>query len=228
LAEVLGVSLNAPGRRIPLALKVVYTLFMLVLVPVYWVNYGPTNFLYFCDMSLFLTMAAIWLESPLLAAIPAVGLFLPQLFWVFDFLGGCVGHSITGMTDYMFDSGIPLYARGLSSFHGWLPFLLLWLVWRLGYDRRALVLWTTLSWALMLISYFFLPMPPVSDPNVPVNVNYVFGLSDKEPQHWMAHWQWLVLLMLALPIVFYVPTHFFFAYLFPPKTNAEVQADSKS
>ena len=30
---------------IPLWLKLAFTAFMFVLVPVYWANYGPTNFL---------------------------------------------------------------------------------------------------------------------------------------------------------------------------------------
>jgi hypothetical protein len=33
--------------RIPLVLKLGYTAFMAVLVPVYWHYYGPTHFLYF-------------------------------------------------------------------------------------------------------------------------------------------------------------------------------------
>jgi len=37
---------TAPGiRRIPLAIKLAFTAFMAVLVPVYWNKYGPTNFL---------------------------------------------------------------------------------------------------------------------------------------------------------------------------------------
>ena len=40
-----------------MSLKVAYTAFMAVLVPVYWHHYGPTNFLYFCDVALFLTLA---------------------------------------------------------------------------------------------------------------------------------------------------------------------------
>ncbi len=42
------------------------------------------------------------------------------------------------MTDYMFKHENSLFLRGLSLFHGWLPFLLVYLVWQLGYDRRAL------------------------------------------------------------------------------------------
>src|SRR5262249_15633145 len=36
---------------IPLWIKLAYTAFMAVLIPVYLKNYGPTNFLYFCDVA---------------------------------------------------------------------------------------------------------------------------------------------------------------------------------
>ena len=66
-------------NRLPLWLKLAYTAFMAVLVPVYWYYYGPTNFLYFCDVALFLTLAGIWLESPLLVSMCAVGIVAPQI-----------------------------------------------------------------------------------------------------------------------------------------------------
>jgi hypothetical protein len=47
-----------PSQPVPAWLKWVFTAFMAVLVPVYWANYGPTNFLYFCDASLFLKRIA--------------------------------------------------------------------------------------------------------------------------------------------------------------------------
>jgi hypothetical protein len=77
---------------------VAYTAFCAVLVPTYLVAYGPTNFLYFYDFALLTTLAAIWLESPMLASAPAVGLLLPQALWVVDFLGATVGIPLTGMT----------------------------------------------------------------------------------------------------------------------------------
>jgi hypothetical protein len=137
------------ARRIPLAAKLAYTAFMAVLVPSYTYFYGPTNFLYFCDVALLVTLVAMWAESPLLASMPAVGILLPQALWVVDFLGGCVGHHVTGMSAYMFHGDrtfLSLFKRGLSFFHFWLPFLVLWNVWRLGYDRRAFVAWTALAW----------------------------------------------------------------------------------
>lgn len=110
---------------------------MAVLVPVYWYYYGPTNFLYFCDIALFLTLVGIWKENSLFISVCAVGILHPQSIWVLDFFGIMVGVPLTGMTVYMISPGASLFLRGLSLFHDWLPFLLLYLVWRLGYDRRA-------------------------------------------------------------------------------------------
>lgn len=196
--------------RIPLWAKLLYSGFVAVLVPYYWATYGPTNFLYFCDMALLITLVAIWTESPLLASMPAVGILLPQALWCIDFLCVLVGWRVIGLTDYMFNPELSLVARGLSFFHFWLPFLVLWLVWRLGYDRRALVIWTGLAWFLMLICFFLLPAPPppVDAPNLPVNVNYVYGFSDAHPQEWMPPLAWFALIMAGLPAVIFLPTHY--------------------
>lgn len=202
--------------RIPLWLKVAYTAFMAVLIPVYWMNYGPTNFLYFCDIALLLTLVGIWKESPLLVSMPAVGIVLPQALWCADFAATAFGGHLAGMTGYMFDEHKSLFLRGLSFFHGWLPFLLIFLVARLGYDRRALKGWTVLAFALCLIAFFLLPPAgaELSDPNLPRNVNYVFGFDDAKPQPWMPANVYLVAWMALLFSVVYVPTHFLLTKLF--------------
>lgn len=201
-------TIAAPTSRLPLWLKLAYTAFMAVLVPVYCANYGPTNFLFFCDVALLVTLVAIWIESPLLASMCAVGIIGSQTLWVIDFLLNIFGIKLTGLTDYMFMADHSLFLRGLSLFHGWLPFLLVYLVWRLGYDRRGLPAWTLVAWALILISFFFMP-PPRPDPGLqPVNIDYVWGFSDTEPQHWMPPGVWVVGLMILLPLLLYVPVHF--------------------
>ena len=201
---------SSPKRkRVPLLLKVLYTAFVAVLVPYYWHAYGPTNFLYFCDVALLMTLGALWTENALLASMPAVGILLPQTLWCVDFLSGVVGFHPIGLTGYMFNPSLSLFTRGLSFFHFWLPFVIGWLVWRLGYDRRALIAWTLLAWTLMFISYFFMPLPPAlaSNPNLPVNIDYVFGFSDTAPQHWMSPSAFLALMLTAMPLVIFLPTH---------------------
>ncbi|TWU29494.1 hypothetical protein Pla144_02720 [Bythopirellula polymerisocia] len=210
------------GKRvssIPLWAKLAYTAFVTVLVPYYLKTYGPTNFLYFCDVALLMTVAAMWLESPLLASMPTVGILLPQMFWCLDFLVTIIGHPITGMTAYMFDENLSLFARGLSFFHFWLPLLLVWLVWRLGYDRRALVRWTLLTWVLQVVCFFGMPAPPApaDDPNLPVNINYVYGFNESVPQAWMPPGTFLTLMMIGLPMLVFLPTHLILRRVFGGK-----------
>ena len=195
--------------RVPVWLKWAYTAFMLVLVPVYWANYGPTNFIYFCDAALFLTLVAVWTDNALLASMAAVGILVPQFFWCVDFGGECLGFHLTGMTSYMFDTQRSLFLRGLSLFHGWLPFLLCYLVFRLGYDRRALKAWTGLACGLCLVAFFLLPPAgaTLADSKVPRNINYVFGLDDAHAQMWMPPGLYLAAWILALFTLAYVPTH---------------------
>src|ERR1022692_720027 len=158
-------------RKIPLTAKVVCTTFLAVLVPVYLREYGPTNFLWFCDAALLLTVAGMWLESPLLISMCAVGILLPQCLWLADFGSNLLGFHLLGLTRYMFDSQLPLFTRGLSLFHGWLPLLLAWLLGRLGYDKRALSAWTVLATGLVLVCYFFTPPAGAhpANPNTPIN-----------------------------------------------------------
>jgi hypothetical protein len=204
-----------PASRLPLWLKLAYTAFMAVLLPVYWANYGPTNFLYFCDVALLITLVGIWIESPLLISMCAVGILASQALWVVDFLSNLIGWPLTGMTDYMFAADHSLFLRSLSLFHGWLPFLLVYLVWRLGYDRRGFPAWTGLAWILVLICFLFMP-PPRPDPGLmPVNINYVWGMSDTVAQQWMPPAVWLAGLIILLPVLLYAPVHFLLRRLMP-------------
>lgn len=194
--------------RVPIGIKIAYTAFMAVLIPVYWHDYGPTNFLYFCDVALILTLFAIWPENALLISACAVGILVPQAVWVVDFLVRSTGYSLTGMTDYMFDAEHPPFLRALSLFHGWLPFLLIYLVWRIGYDRRAFWTWTGLAWVLLIVCFFFMP-PPTANPGLtPVNINYVWGLRDTAAQTWVPAYVWFVALLIGLPLFAFAPVHF--------------------
>ena len=211
----MATDIVAPAStRVPLWLKLAFTAFMFVLVPVYWTYYGPTNFLYFCDIALLLTLAGLWLNSPLLISMCAVGLLAPQTLWVVDFVLNIFGVSLVGMTDYMFKHENSLLLRGLSLFHGWLPFLLAYLVWQYGYDRRGLPAWTALAWVLMLVCFFLMP-PPRPDPGLtPVNINYVWGMSDLAAQTWMSPYLWLAGMMILLPVIFFL-THLLLARFAP-------------
>ncbi len=200
--------MNTDTLDTPIALKIAYTAFMAVLVPVYLYYYGPANFLYFCDVALILTLAGMWLDNRLLVSMSAVGILAPQILWLVDFFAQFAGYPITGVTGYMFDATKPLFLRGLSLFHGWLPLLLLYLVWRSGYDRRALKVWTVLAWVVILVCYLFMPGPRPDPGIAAVNINYVHGFSDTAAQTWMHPLLWLAMMMVVLPVALFAPTHF--------------------
>ena len=204
--------------QIPLWFKLLYSAFVAVVVPYYWLTYTPWNFLYFCDVALLMTLVGMWAESSLLISISTVGIVIAQIIWVIDwFCNLLLGVQLTGMTNYMFNAKIPLYVRGMSSFHGWLPFVLLWLVWKVGYDRRAFRLQTILAIGLLLVCFFIGPKPPPSaeHPNWAVNINYVWGMDDSASQTIMPPILWLLLMMTFLVVVLYLPTHWFLRRFFP-------------
>jgi len=195
-----------PTDQIALWLKISYTLFICVLVPVYWVQYGPGNFLWFSDIALFVTAAALWVESSLLASMMALSVLVLESVWIIDFIIGLIsGSSVIGLSAYMFDSKISLSIRALSLFHIILPLLIVWLLYRFGYDTRALIAQTLLAWIVLPVSYF------LTKPSE--NINWVYGPGGG-PQKWMPAALYLVLLMLAFPLVLYLPTHFLLKKLF--------------
>lgn len=208
----------APGRRsvIPLWLKIGYTIFLGIVIAVYWPAYGPANFLWFCDAAAILTCVALWWESPLLAGSQAVAMTLSQTIWTLDFL---TGGRLLGISAYMFDPGIRLYVRALSTFHIWMPALLLWMVWRLGYDRRSVRLQIFICWALLLASFLLTDprQPRRGYPYEAVNVNRVYGPKPVEVQHWMPSVAYLALQLVLYPLVIYWPTHLFLKRIFPQR-----------
>src|SRR5262249_15294921 len=158
------------------------------------------NFLWICDIALLLTVAALWLESRFLASMQLVAVLLPSSVWLADFVTRLLtGHFLTRWTHYMFRPDIPLTIRVLSLYHGWLPFLLLWAVRRLGYDRRSWIAQSMLTWAVLPVCYFF--TDPVRA------LNGVFGPSGEHQQTWVAPGLWLALMMLVYPGCVYLPTH---------------------
>lgn len=186
-----------------------YSLFVLTLVPIYLVCYGPTNFCYFCDLALLLTLVTVWTKHPLPASIAAVAILVPQALWITDFIIRIFGWSMIGMTDYMFNPDASLGLRGLSLFHLWLPLLLWWILTRIGYDRRAFHLWLPSGLLILIFNRLVLPAPPapMTNPDQPVNLNLVFGFSDNAVQTWMPGWLWFALLCTLLVCVAWWPTH---------------------
>lgn len=191
------------GEPIALGIKIACTLFLAVLVPAYLAHYGPRNFLWFSDIALLGAGAALWLESPLLASMMMLAVLLPECAWNLDFFGRLLtGHRMFGMSAYMFERERPRFIRALSLFHVPLPVGLVWLVHRLGYDRRAWLGQSLLALVVLPVTYW------VTDPAE--NVNWVHGLG--APQRRLPPWLYLALLIVAFALVLYLPPHLVFVY----------------
>ena len=107
--------------RIPLWVKLLYTLWVAMLLPEHWQS-SPVSFLWFCNVALLTTLAALWLENSLLASMQAVAIVWWMLLWVLDFLIHVVTGIKTiglplGMSNYMFDEKLSTFSRFLSLYH---------------------------------------------------------------------------------------------------------------
>jgi len=132
--------------RIPLGAKVAYTLWIAAWVPLYWRENGPSNFLWICDFANFAILLAIWRESALVASSQLAGVLFIQIVWAIDYFGRLLfGVHPVGGTEYMFAAEQPIWLRALSLFHLWTVPLLVWLVRRLGHDRRGWKLETAVA-----------------------------------------------------------------------------------
>lgn len=194
-----------PGE-FDLWVKIAYTALVAVIVPVYWRYYGWRNFLWFSDIALFTTGVALWLESSVLVSMMAVAVLLPEVLWTVSFVTRLLfGVRATDLAGYMFDPRKPFFLRALSLFHLVLPIVMLWMLQRLGYDPRALVMQTALAWIVLPLTYAVLR--PGDE-----NVNWVRGFG--KPQQRIAPGRYLALLMLAFPVCIYIPTHWALKILF--------------
>lgn len=190
--------------KYPLWITLPYTLFVAVLTPVYWLRYGPGNFLWFSDIALFAVLIALWTGSRLLYSMMAVGVLPLEFAWLADFV---TGGKLTGLAAYMFDPREPAYARALSGFHLFMPVIIIFMLIRQGYDRRAFKAQTALAWVVLAASYWF------TRPDE--NINWVHGFGP-ERQKILPPRMYLGLYMVLLPLVAYLPVHLVLKRLFRP------------
>jgi hypothetical protein len=190
------------GVSYPLWVKVPYAVFVAALVPVYWANHGPANFLWFSDIALFIMLIALWTGSRLLASMMAVGILPFELVWVADFVA--LGN-LTGTAAYMFDDDDPMYLRVFSGFHLFVPLVIIWMLRRQGYDKRAYLPQMLLMWSVLVATYLF------TEPHE--NINLAFGLV--APQTNVHPLTYLGLYLVLLPVLVMGPTHVILRRVFP-------------
>ena len=184
---------------IPRPIKIAHTIWVMVVIPPYFLHYGAANFLWFSDLALFGMVPALWLEDRRLMSAVAVWIALPEIPWNIDYFGRMLtGRKLLGLSQYMFDKRNPRWIRALSLFHVWMPPLLVWSVKRLGYDRRALLPAVVAGEAVLAASY---ALAPPED-----NVNWVRGPGEK-PQRKIPRGLYLCGVMLLFPLCVWWPAH---------------------
>lgn len=194
-------------KRVPLWFKVGYSVWVTVWLVLYAAYYPTAHFLWMCHVGNVILVAAFWLESPLLFSWQAVALLLADLLWTFDLLTRITfGVHPLGATTYVFVEQLPIAQRLASMFHLAMPWILIWALWKFGYDRRAIWLQLAACWVLFPVSYLF-----GSEAD---DINWVFGPFN-QVQHTLPPLLFLLVAMILYPIVVFLPSHLFFAAVVP-------------
>jgi hypothetical protein len=188
-----------------LILKIMSLLFLAVLIPAYWKTYGLQNFLWLSDISLFLTIAAIWFNSPLIMS-TAIGILPVEMVWIVDYLYQLTtGRNLLGVTNYMFDPKYSRFLKNLSLFHLVIPVIWVIYLFNYGYNTNALLYQSLVIWIVLPLTYFF------TDPKE--NINWVFVPQSLNWQ-WMPSWLWLLVLLVGFPLLIFLPCHFIYMWIF--------------
>jgi hypothetical protein len=185
---------------VPLWIKLSYTLMVVFIVPIYWYQYGPSNLLWFSDIAMIVMVPALWMGSRLLASMMAISVLLLEIIWMLGFFSG--GHLFT-IADYMFDDTIALWLRLLSLFHFPMPAVIIYMLWKYGYDPQALKY-------QMVVAAIVLPVTRVFVPDGK-NINWVVR-PDFIPE--MPLPLYLAGMWITLMIVVYLPSHYLFKRFF--------------
>ncbi|MCL6481900.1 MAG: hypothetical protein K6U02_09250 [Firmicutes bacterium] len=174
-------------------------------MPAYARTWGWANFLLLCDVAMFLTVLGVWRANSVLLSSQAVVTLFAGVVWTVDVGWKLVAdRHLYGGTEYMFDPAYPLWVRLLSTFHLWLPLLLLWALRKTGYDSRGWIWQAAISVPLVAVGRLFEPTK---------NINFAFTDPLFERQ-WGPAPIHVATICLSLIVLVYLPTHLLLGRLF--------------
>ncbi len=190
-----------------LVAQISLTLFVFILIPIYWKIYGAENFLWLSDIALFLTVIALWCHSSLLISAMVISILPIEIIWYIDFFFHLIFRKkLFGATAYMYDKQYPLFVRLLSLFHFLLLPIWVWCLYYWGYNHYAALVGTVIIWAALISTYYF--SKPAS------NINGVFL---PQALHWrkISPFSWFIFLMIAFPLFIILPLHLLLKHFLP-------------
>lgn len=186
--------------------------YLLVWGTAYSVYWGAQDLILFCNIAVILTCAGLWLGNSLLLSTQAVSTMLIGPLWGLDLAWRVAtgGQSLIGGTEYMLDTHYPLWVRLLSCDHLVMPVLLLWVLWRVGYDRRAWAVQTALAGVVLVLSRFITPEKNLNFSRTDLFFHRAWG---PPPVH-------MAFILLLISVLLYWPAHAVLCKIYPP-TAAE-------
>ena len=172
-------------------LKIVYTVWFLLWCISYLSWFGPSSMLWMCCIANIALLLGLWQGSPAVISFAGLAVLFAQILYTADLAGRILfGVHFSGASRYLFDDAQPLYIRMLSLFHLWSPPLLLALLSRFGYDRRAFI--HVALCALIVFPISFAAFDPSRDTHHEIipkvegrpfdrasNINWVHGFCDR-------------------------------------------------
>jgi hypothetical protein len=174
--------------------------------PTYLRTWGVANFAHLCDVAVILTCIGMWSNSALLISSQAVGALIVDAAWALD---ACwillLGHPLVGGNEYLLDGHYPVWIRLLTGFHLVMPALLIWGVYRMGYDRRGWALQCALALPVFIAARFTSPADNTDFAFADPFFHRAWGPA---PTHVLVVWLFMVL-------VVYLPTHMVLKRFFP-------------
>ncbi|HXA78340.1 MAG TPA: hypothetical protein VNV41_14505 [Candidatus Acidoferrales bacterium] len=212
----MATSPQAP-TKFPAWIRLSVVVWLAIWIPAYWRTWGAANFLHLCDVAVILTCVGVLTNSALLISSQAISSLLVDAAWAFD-AGWSLfrGRALLGGADYLFDGHYPLWVRLLSLFHIVMPVLLLWALYRTGYDRRGWALQCAIALPLFVAARFTAPA---------TNVNYAFI----DP---FIHRQWgpapihVLITWIFMAFVVYLPTHLVLRRTFAQPSRSAMHASN--
>lgn len=181
-------------HEIPLWIKISYTSLALIIFPIYLYKYGVTNFLWFSDIAFFLMVPALLFKNRMLASMMAIGVLPIETLWLISLFSG---GAFLGIANYMYDTDLPLWLRLLSFFHFAVIAAIIYMIYRFGYDKRALYPQIILSLFVIFLTHLF------SDKSENINMIY----RPEELSGYISEQVYSSSMPIILIAVFIIPTH---------------------
>lgn len=197
------VKTNIIHSVFPRWLKLLYSAFFFITLYVNVSHYGPSNFLWLCHFALVLLFFGMLFEKKIILSMMALTSIPFYISWAFLFFIDLFSEISFESVAYMFDSSLPILLRGISLFHIVLPFFIIYILSKIGYDSKAFYYQSIVGLIILLLTYLDSPK---------MNINWIHGIGT--PQNIIHPLLYLVFLIFGLIFLVYFPTHLILKYFF--------------